>query len=158
MATTKARITTICFEAKYGSVCWWKTSIKMEQFPREFPPRKCIGWTRAVVQRPSNSSYITYVNANPNHGARRATIPSVTAGKSAGKTLMDPFLRTRSRVARVRQPLSCTMQKPTWVNGTVDGEGARRNGGEKVGGTVLRAKCNESKERQIKHKTDNRAI
>lgn len=71
---------------------------------------------------------------------------------------MDPFLRTHSRVARVRRPLSRTMQKPTRVNATVVCEGARRNGGEKVGGTVLRAKCNESKERQIKHETDNRAI
>jgi len=90
------------------------------------------------------------------HGAQPS--PAVTVGKSAGKTLMDPFLRTRSRIARVRRPLLRTMQKPTRVNATVVGEGVRRNGGEKVGGTVLRTKCNESKERQIKHETDNHAI
>lgn len=86
---------------------------------------------------------------------------AVTAGKNAGKTLMDPFLRTRSRVARVAD-LSCVLCKnplESMLRSMAKERGvARRDGGEKVGGTVLRTKWNESKERQIKHKTDNRAI
>lgn len=79
---------------------------------------------------------------------------------------MDPFLRTC--VARVADlalsfslsfSLACIVQKPTRVNTAVDSKRVQRNRGRKtVAALYRRAKWSDSKERQIKHETDNRAI
>lgn len=105
----------------------------MEQFPRDFPPQKYIGWTSGDCGGGSGQfSCAMYVNANPNHGVRRTTITGSNGREKRRKNFNGSVFKDPQPSRASRRPLLRTMQKPTRVNATVDGEGARRGAtGEK---------------------------
>lgn len=86
---------------------WWKTGVKMERTSRGFSPRIYI----RIVEQQRFRQFSCAFTWMQSRIRARSTQPMV--GKSAGKTLMDLFLRIRSRVAdlsRDKNPLESMLR------------------------------------------------